>query len=75
MIEVATGTISKDEKPAAPAVFLGSLDLGETATWRFIPRERAELPTDFSGIRNGHANRAGSTCHGRSRLSGMTQTV
>jgi hypothetical protein len=47
-IEVATGTVSKDEKRQAAAIFLGSFDVDATGTWRFIfAGERAELPTEF----------------------------
>lgn len=49
-IEVATGTVSKDETRQAAAIFLGSFDVDATGAWRFIfARERAELPTEFLG--------------------------
>jgi hypothetical protein len=49
-IDVATGTVSKDEKRRAVGTFLGSCDFDGARTWRFIfAHERPELPTEFSG--------------------------
>jgi hypothetical protein len=49
-IDLTTGMVSKDSERRKAGTFIGSFDVDESKTWRFIPaRERTEFPTEFRG--------------------------
>jgi len=49
-IDLARGTVSKDETRRAGGIFLGSFDVDGARVWRFVPvLDRGEQPTEFRG--------------------------